>query len=144
VSCYVDTSALAKWYVAEEGSGEFEAFMLSLPRGEAFISSLTIPEMRSLLARRVRMGDFDSEYEKDAWRIFLRDIEDGALTIISLDSRHYTKAAELIARFSDNALRALDALHLSVALSCGADELASSDKVMLQVAQRLGMRTRSF
>ena len=58
---YQDTSALAKWYLNEEGSEDVEAFLGE--RGHALISELTVVEMRCLLARRRRAGDFVAEME---------------------------------------------------------------------------------
>jgi len=49
---YLDTSALAKWFLNEPGSEVFVAFLQGL--GSAVISSLTVTEMRSLLSRRRR------------------------------------------------------------------------------------------
>ena len=47
---YLDTSALAKWYLNEVGSEAFVGFLQGLD--SAVISSLTVTEMRSLLSRR--------------------------------------------------------------------------------------------
>ena len=47
--CYLDTSALAKWYLKEPLSERVEAFILTLPYG--IISSLTRLEMACRLAR---------------------------------------------------------------------------------------------
>jgi len=65
VSCYIDTSALAKWYVSEPQSERFEAFVRDLP--EALVSQLAACELRCLLSRRKRAGDFDEAYERMAW-----------------------------------------------------------------------------
>ena len=50
---YLDTSALAKWYLNEAGSEAFVEFLQGLD--SAVISSLSVTEMRSLLSRRRRM-----------------------------------------------------------------------------------------
>ena len=55
MSCYIDTSALAKWYLNEPRSQDFESYIRS-QRG-ALISRLTVMELRCLLARRRRAGD---------------------------------------------------------------------------------------
>ena len=52
-SVYIDTSALAKLYLPEQGSDAVSDFMLEMDEA-ATISSLTITEMRCLLARRRR------------------------------------------------------------------------------------------
>ena len=53
---YLDTIALAKWYLNEVGSEAFVGFLQGLD--SAVISSLTATEMCSLLSRRRWMGDF--------------------------------------------------------------------------------------
>ena len=56
---YLDTSALAKWYLNESGSDAFVGYLQSL--NVAVISSLSVTEMRSLLSRRRRMGELTVE-----------------------------------------------------------------------------------
>jgi hypothetical protein len=67
---YVDTSALAKWYLNEAGSAEFVDFMRA--QGRALISRLTVVELRSLLARRERSGEITAAYQRDAVRTLER------------------------------------------------------------------------
>lgn len=50
---YIDTGALAKWYLPESGSESFSEWMGQ--REDTCISSLTITEFRCLLSRRQRM-----------------------------------------------------------------------------------------
>jgi uncharacterized protein with PIN domain len=52
---YLDTGALAKWYLNEPFSEQFEAFIQEQP--SAAISRLTVVEFRCLLARRRRAGE---------------------------------------------------------------------------------------
>ncbi len=47
---YIDTSALAKWYLPEHGSELLAEWMQQ--RKDTYISSLTITEFRCLLASR--------------------------------------------------------------------------------------------
>jgi uncharacterized protein len=62
---YIDTSALAKWYLPEPGSDAFVDFVPGQER--AAISRLTTVELRCLLARRRRAGDITAQHERDAW-----------------------------------------------------------------------------
>lgn len=57
---YLDTSALAKWYLNEPFSEKFEAFIQEY--STAAISRLTVVELRCLLARRRRDYFFESLY----------------------------------------------------------------------------------
>lgn len=74
---YLDTSALAKWYLNEAGSEEFEDYILRLHG--AWISALSQVEMRCLLARRRRAGDFDPSFEEVAFATFQEDVRRGVL-----------------------------------------------------------------
>ena len=110
---YLDTSALAKWYLNEVGSEVFVDFLQSLD--SAVISSLTLTEMRSLLSRRRRMGDLSLELETVLFAAFLDDIDRGWLQRYPLDDARFAEATNLIARYPEHPLRTLDALHLKVA-----------------------------
>ena len=125
---YLDTSALAKWYLNEQGSEAFVVFLQDLD--VAVISSLTITEMRSLFSRRRRMGDLTVELENVLVAAFLEDIDRGWLQRYPLDDARFSEAANLIARYPEQPLRSLDALHLTVAAQAGISMLATADAVM--------------
>lgn len=116
---YLDTSALAKWYLNEVGSEAFVDFLQSLD--SAVISSLTLTEMRSLLSRRRRMGDLSLELETVLFAAFLDDIDRGWL-------QRYP----------------LDALHLTVAADLGVTILATADGVMADAAVSMGLQVVRF
>ena len=64
---YLDTSALAKWYLNESGSLAFQDFIVQHKR--AAISRLTIVEFRCLLARRLRARELSVQNEADVFRL---------------------------------------------------------------------------
>ena len=142
MSCYLDTSALAKWYLPEPRSDEFEAFVHS--QSLLLISHLSICEMRSLLARRRRMGDLTEEEEKVVWNAFLKDRADGVFIILPMGDAHLLAATELIGQLTDCSLRTLDALHLAIASQAEAGSIASADKVMLRAAKTMGLAVHDF
>ena len=142
MSCYLDISALAKWYLPEPRSEEFEAFALKEPL--LLISHLTVCEMRSLLARRRRMGDLNAEEEDAVWNTFLRDRADGVFIILPMGDAHLLAATKLIGKLADCPLRTLDALHLTIASQAGAKSIASADKVMLRAARSLQLAVHDF
>ena len=76
---YVDTSALAKWYLNEEQSDRVDEYLRSLPF--AGISSLTLVEMRCLLARRRRYAEITREQELRCYALFRQDIQEGHLQV---------------------------------------------------------------
>ncbi len=142
MSCYIDTSALAKWYLPEPNSEAFESFVIEVD--DPVISRLTVCEMRCLLARRRRAGDYDENFEMTAWAAFLEDTMSGALRVASFEDSHMTAATDLIGRLQGIPLRTLDALHLAIALRAGAGALASADVVMLRAADSLGLAIHDF
>jgi predicted nucleic acid-binding protein len=139
---YVDTSALAKWYLNERGSEEFEAFILFQER--AAISRLTALEFRCLLARRRRAQDLSATAERDAFRQIRSDVFNGYLEVHPLLDEHVHTAIDLLERLQEHPLRTLDALHLAIASALGATVLATADRVMAQAAAALGLRVQAF
>jgi predicted nucleic acid-binding protein len=139
---YLDTSALAKWYLNEQGSEAFVAFLQSLD--VAVISSLTITEMRSLLSRRRRMNDVSVDLEHQLFAAFLEDIDRGWLQRYPLGDARFSEATNLIARYPEHGLRSLDALHLTVAAQAGISMLATTDAVMAAAGLSMGFEVARF
>ncbi|OOP55959.1 MAG: hypothetical protein AYP45_11800 [Candidatus Brocadia carolinensis] len=67
---YLDTSALVKKYVAEEGSENIVAIMKS---PVIATSRLTYPEILSTLVRRFRVGDITNNKLKEILKAFESD-----------------------------------------------------------------------
>jgi hypothetical protein len=141
-SAYLDTSALAKWYVNEAGSERFVAYLQAL--SSAVISSLTRTEMRSLLARRRRTGDFDAAHEALLFSALLDDIASGALLLQPVDDARLDDAVNIIGRYPEHPLRTPDALHLAVARHLRLDALATADAVMAAAAGAMGFAVERF
>jgi predicted nucleic acid-binding protein len=139
---YLDTSALAKWYLNELGSDDFVSFLHGLD--VAVISSLTVTEMRSLLSRRRRMGELPVELETLLFAAFLEDIDRGWLQHYTMDDARFAEATNLIVRYPEHPLRTLDALHLSLAAHAGITMLATADAVMANAATSLDFEVVRF
>lgn len=139
---YLDTSALAKRYLNEVGSDEFEAFLME--EGAGLISTLTVAEMRCLLARRRREGSIDAGLEAGIVAAFEEDILMGVLTLQRVQDEDVWEAARLVDRLREHALRTLDALHLAAAQAAGAKGVATADRVMAVAAEALGMDVVRF
>ena len=139
---YVDTSALAKWYLDEPGADEFAAFMQTTP--QVLTSRLVLVEMRCLLARRRRAGDLSRDEELATFSLFTDQVAQGYVSVRPVPDTLYASARDLIDRLAGIALRTLDALHLAAAQAAGARELATADRVMGDAAQALGLRLRYF
>jgi len=139
---YLDTSALAKWYLNEVGSDVFVAWIKQ--QDDVHISSLTATEMRCLLARRKRMGEISAELEQQIFATFTEDVERGFLSRQPLLDQHAQAAIGLMEQLPQHALRTLDAMHLAIARSIGAQAIATSDHVMASAAASLEMRVIQF
>jgi predicted nucleic acid-binding protein len=125
---YLDTSAVAKWYLNESGSQEFVNYLQGLD--SAVISSLTRTEMRSLLSLRRRIGDLTTELESELFAAFQEDIDRGWLQLYPIEDARFAEASNLISRHPKHPLRSLDALHLAQAVHIGTEQIATADEVM--------------
>ncbi|MBM2837866.1 MAG: PilT protein [Deltaproteobacteria bacterium] len=127
---YADTSSLVKFYYPEADSEKIEALLLKTDR--IFISHLTVTEMASALAKKVRMGDLKKEKETVLWNTFLDDMQTEKIELIPLDERHYLKAADFIRELGGRyGLKTLDALHLSIAHSLQTSQVAAKIGIKL-------------
>lgn len=139
---YVDTSALAKWYVSEPGSEAFESFVQEFPR--IVISRLTMVELRCLLARRRRAGDITEATAEGAFQLFQGDVAQGHLEVHPVGDQHVMGAVALLGHLRAHPLRTLDALHLAVAQAVESRIIATADRVMARAAEALGIRAVTF
>jgi predicted nucleic acid-binding protein len=139
---YLDTSALAKWYLEESNSNEFVAYLRTLD--VAVISSLTVVEMRSLLSRRRRRGEITTEDEAVLFAALLDDLARGWLQRYPMEDSRFDEAANLLTRYPESQLRTLDALHLVQAAHAGARTVATADIVMANAAIKMGFDVARF
>ena len=108
-SLYLDTSALLKLYIEEDGTDRVAGAMEEVEGGRVFVLGLTPIEARSAIRRRQREGDIA---DADADRV-LRQIEDDTASLFLVQpstSAVMEEAARLIDR---HPLRAYDALQLA-------------------------------
>ncbi len=139
---YLDTSALAKWYLNEPFSEQFEAFIQEQPT--AAISRLTVVEFRCLLARRRRAREITKTIESRVYAAFEKDIGAGFLQVFPVADEHLIAALGLITRFGRYPLRTLDALHLAIAQGIRCRGLATADKTMADAGKAAGLGITPF
>ena len=142
ISPYLDSSALAKWYLNEEFSEAVEAYLQNL--SSAFISSLTRIEFRCLLARRRRYGEISEGLESKLLGRFHQDIRRGHLRMLPLTDETLSSAMEIMDSLPDHSLRTLDALHLTILRDADLSALATADRIMASAAEELGLRVDRF
>lgn len=136
-SIYLDASALAKLYIPEPESESLEARLRG--RRDLLISELTITEMVSAVARRRREGALSTT------QLFLvRDavLAAGAGSFRRLDMSPavHREAERLLLGIASVALRALDALHIALALPGSATLIATFDARMRAAALHAGLK----
>lgn len=133
---YIDTSVLVAYYCPEPLSPQAERLLRSAVRPS--ISDLTEVEFASAVRRKVLGGKLNNRQAAKILAQFAAHAAADLYTRLPLERHHFRLAGDLISRLS-LPLRALDALHLSVA-SAGALELVTADKPLSESAARAGVR----
>lgn len=130
---FLDTSAFAKRYVAEQASGKVIA--LCLQADDLIVSVVCLPELMFTFCRLVREKKLiKSDYRKLKEQALadLKDVDICQLTPGVLDS-----AIPLLETY---ALRSTDALHVACALAVETDFFASADHRQLAAAKKSGLK----
>ena len=139
---YLDTSALAKWYLNEPFSEAFEEFIRAQPA--AAISRLSVVELRCLLARRRRAGEITKAIETRVYAAFEKDVSGGSLQVHPVADEHVIAALGMIERLGRYPLRTLDALHLAIAQGIHCRQLATADMTMADAGKAAGLEVARF
>ena len=144
---YFDSSALAKLYQSEIGSERVQTIFRESNR-RIIISRLTVAEMHSVFARRVRMGDLTAADAGALRTRLLNDIATTALTVLAVTDRHYAETERLLMQYGNTKrLRTLDAMQLAVALDVhrvvALDSIVAADNALCEVAAEEGLATEN-
>lgn len=140
---FIDTSALAKLYHTEVGSQRME--MLAQPTENGLIvSQLSLVELQSVFATKVRMGVIDQASLDQLRGLFFADLAAGRFKVVLVSGRYFRSAERLIRTHAvRRSLRTLDALQLAVALELhrrgSATALVASDRNLCEVAAVEGL-----
>lgn len=139
---YVDTSALVKCYIAEDGSDDVIALMADA--AAVATSLVTRTEVAAALSKAVRDDRVDEDEAQRAHRKFLREWPDfGRVPVTDA----LVERADALAW--EHGLRAYDSVQLAAALACedmvgalGVDVvLATFDRQLRKAAARAGLST---
>ncbi|MBI5092703.1 MAG: type II toxin-antitoxin system VapC family toxin [Candidatus Hydrogenedentes bacterium] len=131
---FFDSSAFAKRYVDEDGSGRIEE--ICQHTSELALSVICVPEIVSALNRRRREKTLSAPEYREAKTHLLEDIRDAV--IVNLSPGVIERSVVLL---ENHSLRAMDALHIACALEWGADNFVSADKQQTQAARKAGLTT---
>lgn len=135
---FMDTSALAKRYLTEIGSTWIRALV---PTTTIVISELSLVELSSVLARRVREGSLSSDRARILYDTFLLHVEFEYI-VVNIERALLTQAAEF-ARILG--LRTLDSVQLSAVMKVRIYldpnvVFVAADAQLLAIAQSQGLR----
>jgi predicted nucleic acid-binding protein len=134
---FFDSSALAKRYVAESGTDQ--VLKLCSEAREVFLAVIVVPELVSAFNRLRREGGLEAGDYFDLKKELAADM--AAASIVDLTPAVIESSLECLERFP---LRALDALHLGAAVSCGAELFVSADRKQCQAARSLGLHVEEI
>ena len=130
---FLDTSAFAQRYVAEQGSDKILA--LCQQADSLVVSVICLPELISTLSRLLREKKFaKADYQKlkgDA----MADLADIDMCQITPDI-----LVSVVPLLETHPLRAMDALHIACALAVEPDIFISADHRQLLAARKLGLK----
>jgi predicted nucleic acid-binding protein len=135
---FIDTSALVKFYYPEPGSEDVEALLLAAER--VFVSRLSIVEMASALAKKLRSSAIGKDDETRIWNAFQDDLRSGSVKLIHLDEELIARATTLIRDLgAPEGLRTLDALQLASAMNQRGTLFLSADRRLARIAVLVGL-----
>lgn len=129
---FLDTSAFAKRYVAEDGSDKVIA--LCQQADSLVVSTLCLPELISTLSRLVREKRLTKAAYKKLKADAIGDLADADICQLTPNV-----LASSISLLETHPPRAMDALHVASALAIAADIFASADKRQLSAAEKAGL-----
>lgn len=135
---FFDTSVLIKLYHEENGTAFLDQLLIE-QQPIIVISDLSIIEMISALARKVRTQDITPETFEQVVNTFEKDVP--AFERLTLDQAVQNRAIALLKKHSlEQGLRALDALQLASALigneKTPLDKFIAADKTLVNVAKK--------
>ena len=139
---YIDTSALIKGYLIEPGTPDFMNWFAA--DATPCVSPLSVVEFQCAIRRRERAGELLHKRAKAILSRLDEHLADTTISQLAWPANAFAHARDLLDRVSPLALRALDALHLAVALQHRCVGFATADRVQLEAARMLGLHAHSF
>ena len=130
---FLDTSAFAKRFIAEQGSDKVAA--LFQDADNLIVSVICLPELISTMSRLVR--------EKKLTKADYRKLKDDAMAdLADVDICQITSEVlvSVVSLLESHPLRAMDALHVACALAVAPDKFVSADHRQLTAARKAGLK----
>jgi len=133
VKVFLDTSAFAKRYVAEQGLDK--VMELCQQADNLVVSVICLPELVSTLSRLLR--------EKKLTKADYRKLKGNAMAdLADIDICQITPGilVSAVSLLESNPLRAMDAIHVGCALAVEPDIFVSADHRQLAAARKAGLK----
>ena len=111
---FLDTSSLFKIYHQEEGSDELLMFLDSTEIEEIYISEISLVEFKSIIYRRVRMGEFSEEFGSELLNTF--ESTSHIYELIELNREIVEIAKKMFDVYGLRGLKTLDAIQFASAI----------------------------
>jgi len=135
---YLDTSLLVCLVTDEAKAGDVEAWLTARGGDELLISGWVVAEVSSALSIKLRTGQIAAA-ERAAALAEIQRMMRGSLAVAVIAESDFRRAASIADR-DDLAVKAGDAVHLSIAAAHGAT-LVTLDRSMAAAGPRLGVAT---
>ena len=129
---FLDTSAFAKRYVAEQGSDQVLA--VCQQADSLVVSVICLPELISTLSRLVREKKLASAAYRKMKGDMIADLADVDICQITREV-----LVSVVSLLELHPLRAMDGLHVACALACAPDAFVSADHRQLSAARKAGL-----
>lgn len=137
MNVFLDSSALAKRYVDEAGSGRLEEILTAASGlGVAVIAPT---EVVSALCRRRREKHLTPSQYEEAKAALFRDVADAS--VVGLTERVVARAVDLLERWP---LRSSDSLHVACAAEWSCDLFVTADERQSRAAREYGLRVEDL
>ena len=134
---FIDSSALAKRYVAERGTDRVVDRCRGA--GEVVVSIICAPELISAFQRLRRENMLSSGQYRALKNDLAADLAEA--TIVQLTEAVLSRTIETL---EQTAVRTLDAIHVASALEVSCDLFLSADRRQCEAARKMGMRVEEI
>ena len=143
VDSYADSSFLVSLYRKDANRAVAEAF-LSRNRPMLGFSALNRIELRNALRNATSYGEIHEEECRAAFRQIEHDLDEAILVHLGFEwTRVFRRADELSERHAAReGQRAIDLLHVAIALECGAKSFLSFDRRQRKLAAAAGLKVK--
>ena len=132
---YLDTSFIAPLVITEDASDAVEALVMKVKPGELATGMWTQIELASLIARKLRMGEFSATKAEAVRREFDRMLHE-SFEVLLPTAAAFALATKFLA-LPKTGLRAGDAFHLAIAASHGAKRILTLDQGFVKAGKQL-------